>query len=557
MQNLIVFIVSALILLCGCSDPSVNRQLEAAEAVMEQHPDSALTILKAINGSRLRGEQRALHALLLSQAYDKNYIDVTSDTLISIATHYYESGNDKKHQMLAEYYRVVVYMNRHDYDKAISRAFDVIKLAEDVGDLSCLAQINHLIGRAYLFSYNEEGATEYFQRALQLSKKLHKDNWIGAVYINLTNLSLLKKDFLQAIEYADSAKKYLPGDSDITEYEMLIQIGLEKYSKADSIYNTIIVNTAPSLQVRAYKLLADFHRGYEYNIEDSLSALLSFASHNDSIEIAGVGTYINQLEGNYNRALFYNNILLAESNKVITDLASHSLYRVQLEHEKREYAEQENALRNRTYQIIFLIIIALLILSLCCTYLYFLRKRHKEHIASIQNEFILITAEYAEIQKNLNAEIRHYKKQQELLNEQVYNSQLAAQELFTAKYAWIEELGNILLDTEASKSTANRALRDLKNRLETVRSKQFISETIDVINKYRSNLIERVTKACPEISDAELSILVLLCTGLPARIISFILDIKPQSIYNAKYSIKRKLLSKNSALIQDMNDIFG
>lgn len=54
----------AMILLCSCSHPSVNRQLEAAEAIMEQHPDSALTILEAIDGSRLRGEPRARYAML-------------------------------------------------------------------------------------------------------------------------------------------------------------------------------------------------------------------------------------------------------------------------------------------------------------------------------------------------------------------------------------------------------------------------------------------------------------------------------------------------------------
>lgn len=119
MRNHILIILSLLLLTLGCANSRVNSRLDAAESLMEQHPDSALTILQAIDGSTLRGESRARHALLLSQALDKNYIDVTSDSLISIATDYYANSNDDYHKMLAYHYRSRIFYNADHYNTAL------------------------------------------------------------------------------------------------------------------------------------------------------------------------------------------------------------------------------------------------------------------------------------------------------------------------------------------------------------------------------------------------------------------------------------------------------
>ena len=61
---------------------------------MDTYPDSALQLLKTIDSKHLvTKEGKARYALLYSQALDKNYIDVTEDSLINIAVEYYK---DKK-----------------------------------------------------------------------------------------------------------------------------------------------------------------------------------------------------------------------------------------------------------------------------------------------------------------------------------------------------------------------------------------------------------------------------------------------------------------------------
>lgn len=123
-----VLLIACLTALCGCRQNSVDRDLDVAEAIMEERPDSAMALLSDIVGPELRGERRARHALLVSQAYHKNYNDITDDGLISIAVDYYARTDDDHHKMLAYYYRAVVNRNAGYYAEAMAdllRAYDI------------------------------------------------------------------------------------------------------------------------------------------------------------------------------------------------------------------------------------------------------------------------------------------------------------------------------------------------------------------------------------------------------------------------------------------------
>lgn len=75
----------------SCTDNSESeKRLTSAEALMNQHPDSALVILQGIDRSSLSSDKvKARYALLMSQALDKNYIDTTTFDILQPAIDYY------------------------------------------------------------------------------------------------------------------------------------------------------------------------------------------------------------------------------------------------------------------------------------------------------------------------------------------------------------------------------------------------------------------------------------------------------------------------------------
>lgn len=82
--------------LSGCRDENVA--LNRVGALMQSSPDSALMLLQKIDFNSVVGEKaRARYALLYSQALDKNFIDLQSDSLINIALDYYMyNGSDEE-----------------------------------------------------------------------------------------------------------------------------------------------------------------------------------------------------------------------------------------------------------------------------------------------------------------------------------------------------------------------------------------------------------------------------------------------------------------------------
>lgn len=69
--------------LSSCSSSVKSPLLLSADSLMEIYPDSALSILESISSpQKLPRADRALYALLLTQARHKNYIALGDDSLI-------------------------------------------------------------------------------------------------------------------------------------------------------------------------------------------------------------------------------------------------------------------------------------------------------------------------------------------------------------------------------------------------------------------------------------------------------------------------------------------
>lgn len=87
----LILLLSATFALWGCSRTNeADVALDRADAVIEEHPDSAMAIIDAIDTLQLTSaERRARYALLKSMALDKNYIDLTNMDVLQPAIDYY------------------------------------------------------------------------------------------------------------------------------------------------------------------------------------------------------------------------------------------------------------------------------------------------------------------------------------------------------------------------------------------------------------------------------------------------------------------------------------
>ncbi len=61
---------------------------------MQVYPDSALRMLRQLEGSSLNASDKARYALLLTKAQTKSNEFIESDSIIKIAYDYYDNRND-------------------------------------------------------------------------------------------------------------------------------------------------------------------------------------------------------------------------------------------------------------------------------------------------------------------------------------------------------------------------------------------------------------------------------------------------------------------------------
>ena len=175
MKN-ILSILLLLLAFTACKDPkAVTDVLNRAETLMNEHPDSSLALLRTLTLDDFQQESnRARYALLHSQALDKNYIDVTSDSLISVALEYYKDKDDVRSKFLSYYYMGRVHANGERYLQATSCLMESEQLAEEVGDDYLSGLLYSEMGRIYRLYYDYPKSLTAYQKAAECYERAGK-----------------------------------------------------------------------------------------------------------------------------------------------------------------------------------------------------------------------------------------------------------------------------------------------------------------------------------------------------------------------------------------------
>ncbi len=231
MRRILLFAFS-LVLLVTCKD-NIRHQLDTAESCISSRPDSALAVLLAIPQTDLKTKKDvARHALLLSLAYDKNYIDIKSDSLARIAVDYYSQRKCSRERMLAWYSLGIVLKNAKDYIPSMLSFENAEKDALKLDELLYLGLINR--NKAVLFSVTnnnpasiecQKTAVDYFEKANAPIYKIYSEVSLATAYSN-------NRDYRMADSLLNDAMRH----SDIPQLLAQIRIRLASvYVKKDTL----------------------------------------------------------------------------------------------------------------------------------------------------------------------------------------------------------------------------------------------------------------------------------------------------------------------------------
>lgn len=124
--------------------------------------------------------------------------------------------------------------------------------------------------------------------------------------------------------------------------------------------------------------------------------------------------------------------------------------------------------------------------------------------------------------------------------------------LFRESYNSIEMAANLLIDSDASRSGAEGAMRRLRAQIDDCRTPQFLARLEEAVNAGCNNVIARMRRDVAPLSDSEITVALYCAAGLSPRVICLLLDCTPSALYNKKYRLRRKI--QDSAALADAKE---
>ena len=151
-------IILAFSFLTSCQNADIDRKLDKADAMLDEHPDSALALLRTIDRSTIhKTESTARYSILLFAAAMKNGLSEDTDSILDPAVAYYgEKDNPSREKMLTHFFYAVYLSNNNQPAAGIKEYDKAITVGEQIGDIlyTGLAYTNKGI------AYGEDGIAD-------------------------------------------------------------------------------------------------------------------------------------------------------------------------------------------------------------------------------------------------------------------------------------------------------------------------------------------------------------------------------------------------------------
>lgn len=532
----LALVLSTLSLAAALRARGVERLLLAADAEMDRDPRQALALLDSLDAERLCGRaQRAKYALLYTQAQDKNYIDETDDSLIRVASDYYESRGSVRDRFRMLYYRGRICVNRGDLSRAMIAFMEAEQLIRDVNDPYLAGLLYVQMGNIYKRYYDYHRALKAYRMAyayyLNTNRELHQYHAlmdIGLMYLQIKDLEPSEAAFRQVLSYAcyrDDAllKKFCYGNLIVllnqqrrfsetaVLFDSLLQVGGGHHASA--MWASEAYRYASLKQVDRARRCLEQAVAVAKNTNDSLllfyyKSLVYRRLENHAVAYSGIVASIRIQDSLLRYAL--QQPILSTQRDALQQKLEYQSYRMVVERRFR----------------FFYSVCALLLVAMLMAYLY-LRLRKKDE------EILRWMEMFRELQQHARQE----------------HSEMAAQinELYMKQFEFINQLGEAYYEHAADAGRKERIYRDVETRImQLSEDAAKLRELERIINRYKQDAVRHLRAEFPDLKQHELYHICYLFAGFSPNMISVLLRVRIGTVYKRSSRLKARIQASDA-----------
>ena len=519
-------------LLCVLTSCEVKErhQLDKAEALLSDYPDSALAVLGRMEPSLLRlPGNSARYALLMSAALDKNFVDVTVDSLTRRAVDYYSVRKNKRYEMLAWYYHGLVLKNAKSYTAAIIALEKAERVAGELDDPYQMGLILRNKADVFSVSNNHSSAIECRKQAVDCFEAAGKELYKAYAEYSLAIDYFNNRENQNADSLFELVRQYghpsLNNHCDVGQAGLLVESGrmperaLELFNRAPrSIYSFDDYGyLAAAHEAIGQADSADFWFSEGYSVCRNLAESASLDYQRSRVE---------RRRGHFETAFLLVDHAMTVQDSVIRGMLQESAVSAQRDYYKNEILLSEEKNRSLQQREAFGIVIALfagLVLVMAAN----ARSRKKDR--QLQEQMARLVLEERELER-VNRDNAHL-----------------VGSLFSEKIDHLDKLTETYFRSDDAKEK-ELTFQQIKQLASSIRNDDalFLSMEKD-LDRYCNGIMSRLRGQVPRIKGENLRIIMLFFAGFPYEVVKFILNRNSvESLKVARSRFRKEILAADA-----------
>ncbi|MBR3983989.1 MAG: hypothetical protein IKJ92_03395 [Bacteroidaceae bacterium] len=547
-------------MLSGCTQREMIDKLEYMETRIEANADSVCSVLTAMDSLRLRGEARALHALLYSQALDKCYIDIARDSIIGVATRYYRKGDDPLRALQALYYHGRVMENAKEYHQAIALYTEAERYADEVEDPYIQGLLYAHLGALYSRDINYKNALDYNKKAYEYYEKA---GLTRLQHIRLRDIGLIYL-LMERVNDAEECLKKSLGWAYKNQDKKLCKTSMESL-----LYLYYITEDTASTR----KLYA----GKEYELckdvlEDDLYLVDYFAikqdadrakmhleqtwlranTISDTIKAYQAASHMHKRLGNYKEALDYHIELLRIQNEELRHTLEQPLLAAQRDFLQNQNELTELKLQKSRQAIFFICVVAILAIAIIIIVSRTRARKKREEL----DGYVNLTEDLKRSLYNKEEAISRMGAQLQQHDEQARTMSTRLADLMRGRYELLNELTNTYYETSGSKADREAIYQKVKKAIDRMAgNRKEMLELESIVNEYCDNAMAHIHAELPELPYDDTVLLCYIYAGFSAKAIHLFTKNSISNIYSRKSRLREHIKQSDAPHRQQLLDM--
>ena len=561
------YILFLLVLLSACSD---NREvvalLDHAEAVMEEHPDSAYQFLCEADScvADQSRKTRMRHLMLKTEAENKLYLQLPSDTTFQEVVDYYDHHGTPNQQLKAHYLLGSIYLDRGEAPMALQCFNDAMEKADTLSNDCDYTTLFSVYGQMADVFEAQVMPNEEIEALQQYSKYAQK---AGNTY-----------EHIRGVEFMAGAYDILGDTSMILAMEQKATELYRKHNMPQAAASALTMSIRININRGNFKEAKHMIETFEtesglFDVEGNICEGREHYYHTKGLYYLGIGQLdsaeyefkrlipygytfdaykglmmVYKKRKNYTTAASFMDLREASFDTLVTNIHAEATRQVKgmydyARHQRIAMEKVAESERNRN--IIYLLVFVITIVAFC---LYHLQKRakakKKREIKRLSQQYMDVLTRYEETKNEMSVMETDFAFFQQQKQEELSNLQSRLSDL-QHRYGNLEQTERIEALKQSPVWEAFMDRLDPKKKTKPITDREWDKLSV-LFSQCVPSLYARMTHN-NLLSQHEQRVTILTRLGMHTGETAILLDLPLQRITNARASSNNKLFADHSA----------